>query len=62
MFTGITIHSPATKPDGWTGTIDGNGGKSGSAVVGAQVLFVKISAPGDIVPGSYTITVTLSRG
>ncbi|MBA7676470.1 hypothetical protein ES703_84711 [subsurface metagenome] len=47
--------------NGWTGTIDGNGGKSGSAVVGAQVLFVKISAPGDAIPGTYTWTVTLSR-
>ncbi|MBA7701320.1 hypothetical protein ES703_110055 [subsurface metagenome] len=48
--------------DGWTGTIAGNGGKPGSAVVGAKVLFVKISAPADIAPGGHTITVTFSRG
>lgn len=47
--------------NGWTATIDAHGGKSGSAVVGAQVLFVKISAPGDVVPGTYTFTVTLDR-
>jgi len=47
--------------NGWTGTIAGNGGKSGSAVVGAQVLFIKISAPGDAVPGDYTYTITLER-
>ena len=45
----------------WTATIAGYGGKSGSAVVGAKVLFVKISAPGDVVPGTYTYTVTLER-
>jgi len=47
--------------DGWTGTIAGNGGKSGSAVVGAQVLFVLVRAPGDVAPGTYTFWVTLSR-
>lgn len=51
--------------DGWAGAIDGKGGKSGSAVIGAQVLFVKLSAPGDIVPTegeSYTLIVTFTRG
>lgn len=46
----------------WTATIAGYGGKSGSAIVGATVLFVKISAPGDVVPGAYEFTVTLYRG
>jgi len=46
---------------GWSATIAGHGGKSGSAVVGAKVLFVKISAPGDVVPGTYIFEVTLSR-
>jgi len=46
---------------GWNVTIPGPYGKSGSAVVGAKVLFVKISAPGDVVPGTYTFHVTLSR-
>jgi len=46
----------------WAGTIDGGGGKSGSAVVGAQVLFVRIMAPGNIVaPTTYTFTVTFTR-
>lgn len=48
--------------NGWSATIAGNGGKSGSAVVGAKVLFVRISAPGDAVPGTYTFTVKLARG
>ena len=47
---------------GWGGTILGNGGKSGSAIVGAQVLFVRISAPGDIDPAaSHTFAVEFSR-
>lgn len=50
-----------TSLNGWTGTIESKGGKSGSAVVGAQVLFVRVSAPGDVVPGNYTFTVTLGR-
>ena len=45
----------------WAPTIPGNSGKSGSAVVGATVLFVRISAPGDAIPGTYTWTVTLYR-
>jgi len=46
----------------WTATIAGNGGESGSAVKGAQVLFVRITAPGDIIaPGTYTLAVTFSR-
>lgn len=48
--------------DEWTGEIGPLGGKSGSAVVGAEVLFVKISAPGDVIPGTYTYTVILERG
>jgi len=47
--------------NGWTGEIGPLGGKSGSAVVGAQVLFVKVSAPGDAIPGVYTFNVYLSR-
>lgn len=46
---------------GWSATIAGHGGKSGSAVVGAKVLFVKVSAPGDAIPGTYTFNVYLSR-
>lgn len=45
----------------WTATIAGYGGESGSAKVGALVLFVRVSAPGDVVPGIYTYTVTLGR-
>jgi len=45
----------------WNPTISGPYGKSGSAVVGAKVLFVRVSAPGDVIPGNYTFTVTLSR-
>lgn len=47
--------------NGWTGTIAGNGGESGSAIQGAQVLFVRVNAPGDAIPGIYTFTVTLGR-
>ena len=47
----------------WTATIPGYGGKSGSAVVGAQVLFVKITAPQDIAPApNYIATFSLARG
>lgn len=45
----------------WTATIAGNGGESGSAVVGAKVLFVRISVPGDTAPGTYTLTVNFTR-
>jgi len=45
----------------WNPTIDGNSGKSGSAKVGATVLFVRISVPGDAAPGTYTVTVDLNR-
>lgn len=45
----------------WTAKVDGNSGESGSAVVGAQVLFVKIIAPGDLAPGEYTVIVELGR-
>lgn len=45
----------------WSEVVPGNSGFSGSAVHGAQVLFVKISAPGDMAPGNYTVTITLSR-
>jgi len=47
--------------DNWSTTVEGNSGFSGSAVHNAQVLFVKITAPGDIVPGTYTVTLTLER-
>jgi len=47
----------------WTATIPGYGGKSGSAISGAQVLFVKITAPDDIAPAEhYTATFSLARG
>jgi len=46
----------------WSVTIAGNGGESGSAIVGAQVLFVKITAPGDIpAPVTYNFDVTFTR-
>jgi len=45
----------------WNPTITGPYGKSGSAVVGAKVLFVKIGVPRDAVPGDYTLTVELNR-
>ena len=46
----------------WAATIAGNGGESGSAVVGAKVLFVRISAPGDIeAPAIYDLYVTFTR-
>jgi len=45
----------------WNPTISGPYGESGSAKVGAKVLFVRVSAPGDVIPGNYTFTVTLSR-
>lgn len=47
--------------DAWTGAITGKGGKSGSAVVGAEVLFVRISAPGDIGPGNYEVSIAFGR-
>jgi len=50
-----------TALDGWVATVEGNSGFSGSAVHNAQVLFVKISAPGDMEPGEYTSTITLGR-
>lgn len=46
---------------GWVETVAGNSGFSGSAVHNAQVLFVKITAPGDIAPGTYTVEITLER-
>ena len=45
----------------WNVTISGPYGESGSAKVGAKVLFVRVSAPGDVIPGNYTFTVTLDR-
>lgn len=48
--------------DEWTGTIAGKGGKSGSAVVYAEVLFVKVSVPEDAPPGDYTFSVEFTRG
>ncbi|MBA7699872.1 hypothetical protein ES703_108576 [subsurface metagenome] len=47
----------------WIATIPGYGGHSGSARLGALVLFVKITAPQDIAPGGpYTATFSLARG
>jgi len=47
----------------WTATIPGYGGHSGSARIGALVLFVKITVPQDVVPGEFsTITFSLARG
>lgn len=49
--------------DVWAATIAGYGGKSGSAVQGAEVLFVKITVPQDAAPGAYgDITFSLARG
>lgn len=45
----------------WNPTIAGNSGESGSAKVGATVLFVRISVPGNAVPGTYTCYITLGR-
>ncbi|MBA7715314.1 hypothetical protein ES703_124355 [subsurface metagenome] len=46
----------------WEGTIGGGEGMSGSAEVGAQVLFVKITASGDIeAPITYDFDVTFTR-
>jgi len=47
--------------DNWSAIVPGNSGKSGSAIVGAKVLFVRIFAPGDAAPETYTLTVTLER-
>lgn len=47
----------------WTATIDGYGGHSGSARLGAEVLFVKITVPQGAVPKTYSaITFSLARG
>jgi len=47
----------------WVATIPGYGGHSGSARIGAKVLFVKITAPQDIEPAEgYTATFSLARG
>lgn len=49
--------------DTWIATIPGYGGHSGSARIGAEVLFVKITAPEDVTPDEYTaITFSLARG
>ena len=46
----------------WTGTIASKGGMSGSAVIGAQVLFIKITARGDIpAPATYSLAVIFTR-
>jgi len=51
--------------NGWTATIDGYEGESGSAKIGALVLFVRITAPGNIAPNEpgtcYNITFALTR-
>ena len=56
------------KPDGgwaplseWSETIEGFGGESGSARLGAEVLFVRIRAPGNAAPITQTLNVTLYR-
>jgi len=47
----------------WTATIPGYGGHSGSARLGAKVLFVKITTPQEIAPAEgYTATFSLARG
>ena len=45
----------------WSTTIAGKGGMSGSAVVGAKVLFVRICVPGDVEPNDYTFTINFNR-
>jgi len=50
-----------TPLNNWSATVPGNSGESGSAIVGAKVLFIKIIAPGYAVPGTYNLTVTLAR-
>ena len=47
----------------WSVEVAGNSGFSGSAVANAQVLFIKISVPGDIpiIPEFYSLTLTLER-
>lgn len=49
--------------DGWSVVVEGNSGFSGSAVHNAQILFIKISVPGDIpiIPEFYSLTLTLER-
>jgi len=47
----------------WQEQIPGYGGKSGSAVIGAEILFVKITVPQDAVPDTYgDINFSLARG
>ncbi len=59
-FKGGNVWAPL---DGWRGTIPGYGGKSGSAVIGAKVLFIKISVPPDVIPAdSYEVAFSLARG
>lgn len=49
--------------DSWQEQIAGYGGKSGSARIGAQVLFVKITIPQEAIPDTYgDITFSLARG
>ena len=45
----------------WAETIEGYGGESGSARLGAQVLFVRIRAPGTAAPVTQTLDITLYR-
>lgn len=49
----------------WNPTVAGHSGESGSAKVGATVLFVRVSVSGDAIPTEgddlYTVTVTLYR-
>ena len=45
----------------FTTTLGGHEGNFGSALVGAKVLFVKVKANKDAVPGTYSLTLRLSR-
>jgi hypothetical protein len=45
----------------FTAVLAAHGGNFGSAQIGAQVLFIKITAPTDAPTGDYTITVTFTR-
>ncbi len=46
---------------GWSEELGAYGGESGSARLGAQVLFVRIRAPGNAVPGVQALSITLYR-
>lgn len=67
---GFEAQGEFTKLHGWSETVAGNSGFSGSAVHDAQVLFVRISVPGDTPPTEeegaplsdpYSLSITFSR-